>query len=109
MLTFPFSFFFLLSFSNLLFCGQMSVPGLYDTCSLYRAVPGKSIDDFEPYLANNKQTGRVRGVPDNNLLRSFVADKEKASNVAKIKVVVCCFYFILFFPRVSSPTKYFSL
>ena len=76
----------------------MSVPRLYDSPSLYQAVPGKSTDDFEPYLANNKQTDRIRGVPDNNLLRSFVADKEKASNVAKIKVVVCCFYFIFLLP-----------
>ncbi|GFZ04156.1 ATP binding microtubule motor family protein [Actinidia rufa] len=67
---------------------ETSVPRLYDSPSLCQAVPGKSTDDFEPFLANNKQTDRIRGVPDNNLLRSFVADKEKASNVAKIKVVV---------------------
>ena len=69
----------------------MSVPGLYDTSSLYRSVRGRSFDDSDPYLANNKQTGRVRPVPDNNLLKSYAADKEKAGNVAKIKVVVCFF------------------
>ncbi|KAG5537691.1 hypothetical protein RHGRI_024969 [Rhododendron griersonianum] len=67
---------------------EMSVPALYDAPSLYRSVPGRSLDDSDTYLANNKQIGRARGVPDNNLLKSFVADKEKASNVAKIKVVV---------------------
>jgi len=67
---------------------EMSVPALYDAPSLYRPVPGRSFDDSDAYLANNKQTGRVRGVPDNNLMKSFVADKDKASNVAKIKVVV---------------------
>ncbi|PSR96860.1 Kinesin-like protein [Actinidia chinensis var. chinensis] len=67
---------------------EVSVPGLYDTSSLYRSVRGSSFDDSDPYLANNKQTGRVRPVPDNNLLKSFASDKEKAGNVAKIKVVV---------------------
>ncbi|XP_057466217.1 kinesin-like protein KIN-13B [Actinidia eriantha] len=67
---------------------EVSVPGLYDAPSLYRSVRGRSFDDSDPYLANNKQTGRVRPVPDNNLLKSFAADKEKAGNAAKIKVVV---------------------
>ncbi|GFZ11796.1 ATP binding microtubule motor family protein [Actinidia rufa] len=67
---------------------EVLVPGLYDTSSLYRSVQGSSFDDSDPYLANNKQTGRVRPVPDNNLLKSFASDKEKAGNVAKIKVVV---------------------
>ncbi len=70
----------------------MSMPALYDAPSLYRPVPGRSFDDSDAYLANNKQTGRVRGVPDNNLMKSFAADKDKASNVAKIKVVVCLFW-----------------
>ncbi|KAI7987741.1 Kinesin-like protein KIN-13B [Camellia lanceoleosa] len=58
------------------------VPGLYNGSSL------KSFDDSEPYITNNKLTNGARGVPENNLLRSFCADKEKATNVAKIKVVV---------------------
>ncbi|KAI7981000.1 Kinesin-like protein KIN-13B [Camellia lanceoleosa] len=57
------------------------VPGLYNGSSL------KSFDDSEPYITNNKLTNGAR-VPENNLLRSFCADKEKATNVAKIKVVV---------------------
>ncbi|KAL7191323.1 hypothetical protein ACSBR2_023404 [Camellia fascicularis] len=67
---------------------EVAVPGLYDAPFPYRSVRGRSFDDTEPYLANNKQTGRVRAVPDNNLLKSFAAEKDKASNVAKIKVVV---------------------
>lgn len=70
----------------------MSVPGLYDAPSPYRSVRGRSFDDSETYLANNKQTGRVRAAaPESNILKSFAADKDKASNVAKIKVVVCFF------------------
>ncbi|PON88463.1 Kinesin-like protein [Trema orientale] len=67
---------------------EMPVSGLYDGNSLYHPVRGRSFDDSEPYISNNKQTGRARGLPDNNLLKSFAADKEKASAVAKIKVVV---------------------
>lgn len=69
---------------------EMPVPGLYDGSSLFNPVRGRSFDDSEPYIANNKQTGRARGLPENNLLKSFAADKEKAnaSSVAKIKVVV---------------------
>lgn len=85
---------FFIGWCFLVICGQMSVPALYDAPSLYRSVPGRSLDDSDTYLANNKQIGRARGVPDNNLLKSFVADKEKASNVAKIKVVVCFFWFL---------------
>lgn len=68
----------------------MPVSGLYDVTSMYQPVRGRSFDDSEPF----KQTGRARGLPENNLLKSFAADKEKASSVAKIKVVVCyyCFY-----------------
>ncbi|XP_030970859.1 kinesin-like protein KIN-13B isoform X1 [Quercus lobata] len=66
---------------------EMPVSGLYDGASLYRPVRGRSFDDSEPYI-NNKQTGRTRGLPENNLLKSFAADKEKSSSVAKIKVVV---------------------
>ncbi|KAM7475970.1 hypothetical protein LguiB_023213 [Lonicera macranthoides] len=67
---------------------EMPVPGLYDASSMYHSVRGRSFDDSEPFYGNNKQTGRARGLPDNNLLKSFAPDKEKASNVAKIKVVV---------------------
>lgn len=69
---------------------EMPVPGLYDGSSLFNPVRGRSFDDSEPHIANNKQTGRARVLPENNLLKSFAADKEKAnaSSVAKIKVVV---------------------
>ncbi|PQM35184.1 kinesin-like protein KIN-13B isoform X2 [Prunus yedoensis var. nudiflora] len=65
---------------------DMQVTGLYDGASLYYPSRGRSFDDSEPYISS-KQTERAR-VPDNNLLKSFAADKEKASSVAKIKVVV---------------------
>ncbi|KAL3610622.1 hypothetical protein D5086_001642 [Populus alba] len=67
---------------------ELQVPGLYDGSSLFHPVRGRSFDDSYPYISNNKQTGRAPGLPDNNLLKSFVADKEKTSSVAKIKVVV---------------------
>lgn len=66
---------------------EVSVPSLYDRSSLHHP-RGKSFDDSEPYLYTNKFTNRSRGLPDNNLLKSFAADKDKANNVAKIKVVV---------------------
>ncbi|KAJ9179168.1 hypothetical protein P3X46_010987 [Hevea brasiliensis] len=67
---------------------EMPVPGLYDSSSLFHPVRGRSFDDSEPYISTNKQTGRAPVLPDNNLLKSFAADKEKGSSVAKIKVVV---------------------
>lgn len=66
----------------------MPVSTLYDATSLYNPVRGRSFDDSEPFLLNNKQTGRARGLPENNLFKSFTVDKEKANSVAKIKVVV---------------------
>ncbi|XP_021662799.2 kinesin-like protein KIN-13B isoform X2 [Hevea brasiliensis] len=67
---------------------EMPVPGLYDSSSLFHPVRGRSFDDSEPYISTNNQTGRAPVLPDNNLLKSFAADKEKNSSVAKIKVVV---------------------
>ncbi|KAI3712031.1 hypothetical protein L1987_70580 [Smallanthus sonchifolius] len=73
-------------------------PGLLDLHSfdteLISKVPmtgtygGRSFDDAETYFGNNKQAGKARGLPDNNILKSFAPEKEKTSNVAKIKVVV---------------------
>ncbi|KAB1218570.1 Kinesin-13A [Morella rubra] len=67
---------------------EMPVSGMYDGASMRHPVRGRSFDDSEPFISNNKQTGRPCGLPDNNLLKSFAADKEKSSSVAKIKVVV---------------------
>lgn len=67
---------------------EMPVAGLYDAPSMHHFARAKSFDDSEQFLANNKQTGRVRGLPESNVSKSFAVDKEKASNVAKIKVVV---------------------
>lgn len=47
---------------------------------------GGGFDEFEP---SNKLGQRSRGLPESHVLRSFSTDKERANNVAKIKVVVC--------------------
>lgn len=61
------------------------VPSLYDGSQLHQTL---HFDDSEPYLSTNKLTNRPRGLPENNLLKSFSGDKERANSVAKIKVVV---------------------
>ena len=66
----------------------MPVTSLYNG---HQTVRGKSFDDSESFLSTNKLTSRMRGLNENNLLKSFSADKERANNVAKIKVVVCLF------------------
>ncbi|XP_030541783.2 kinesin-like protein KIN-13B [Rhodamnia argentea] len=59
---------------------------LYDEYpSLHQPVHGGSFV-FEPHVSSDKLNDHV--LPENNLLRSFVADKERVNNVAKIKVVV---------------------
>jgi kinesin family protein 2/24 len=70
----------------------MPVSVLFDSASMYHPVRGRSFDDSEPYISNNKQTDRTRGLPVSNLLKSFAENKEKFSSVAKIKVVVCSFF-----------------
>ncbi|KAI4347130.1 hypothetical protein L6164_007973 [Bauhinia variegata] len=50
-------------------------------------VRGRSFDDSEQFLST-KLGSKSRGLPDNNLLKSLSTEKEKANNVAKIKVVV---------------------
>ncbi|KAK4428093.1 Kinesin-like protein KIN-13B [Sesamum alatum] len=67
---------------------EMSVPGLYDGPSMNHFSRGRSFDDSDPYFGNNKQAGRSRGLPESNVLKSLAAENVKASNVAKIKVVV---------------------
>ncbi|XP_057969126.1 kinesin-like protein KIN-13B [Malania oleifera] len=67
---------------------EMPVSGAYRVLSFHQPGRGKSFDDSDPHLFTNKLTNKARGLPENILLKSFSADKEKASNVAKIKVVV---------------------
>ncbi|KAK9148884.1 hypothetical protein Scep_007641 [Stephania cephalantha] len=62
------------------------VPAPYDGTSFYPTARGRSFDDSEQFLTN-KANVRSRGLPDNNLLKSFSTDKDKSA-VAKIKVVV---------------------
>ncbi|XP_057772778.1 LOW QUALITY PROTEIN: kinesin-like protein KIN-13B [Salvia miltiorrhiza] len=66
---------------------EMSVPSLYDAHPMNNFSRGRSFDDSDPYFGINKQT-KARGLPDTNVLKSIAADNVKASNVAKIKVVV---------------------
>ncbi|KAL3631890.1 Kinesin-like protein KIN-13B [Castilleja foliolosa] len=67
---------------------EVSVTGPYDRPSMNHFSRGRSFDDSDPYFGNNKQVGRARGLPESNVLKSIAADNVKASNVAKIKVVV---------------------
>lgn len=67
---------------------EMSAPALYDGIATFGFARGKSFDDSDPSFNGNKQVGKARAVPENNLLKSFSADKEKSGSVAKIKVVV---------------------
>ncbi|KAL5572672.1 hypothetical protein UlMin_022269 [Ulmus minor] len=66
---------------------EMPVTGPYDEYRRHQP-RGKSFDDSEPFFSTNKLAGKSRGFAENNLFKSFAADKERANNVAKIKVVV---------------------
>lgn len=83
----------------------MSVPSLYDAPPMNNFSRGRSFDDSDPYFGINKQTGKARGLPDTNVLKSIAADNVKASNVAKIKVVVCIFCFSSSCSTPNSSTK----
>nr|GMD78791.1 kinesin-like protein KIN-13B [Ipomoea batatas] len=63
------------------------VPSNYNGFALKQPLVARSFDNSDPYISTNKLGNGGRGLADNNLLKSFSADKEKA-NVAKIKVVV---------------------
>jgi len=54
-----------------------------------RTVRGQSFDDYESILPGNKRVQRSRGLPESNFLKSVPTEKERANNVAKIKVAVC--------------------
>lgn len=74
----------------LLLLYHLQVPSNYNGFALKQPLVARSFDDSDPYISTNKLGNGGRGLADNNLLKSFSADKEKA-NVAKIKVVVCLF------------------
>lgn len=57
-------------------------------------VPTKCFDDPQLHLFA-KPTNDPLGMPENNLQKSFSAEKDRTSNVAKIKVVVFLFFFFL--------------
>ncbi|KAL1804795.1 hypothetical protein ACET3Z_027863 [Daucus carota] len=69
-------------------------PGLFDLSSfdtelLSEALPvlGKGFDESQLHLIV-KPANDSRGMPENSLQKSFSAEKDRTSNVAKIKVVV---------------------
>ncbi|KAL1810865.1 hypothetical protein ACET3Z_020930 [Daucus carota] len=67
---------------------EIPIPAMVDAPAMYRSSHGQSSDKSEPYYGASKLNIKDRGFPENNAFKSFVPDKEKASNVAKIKVVV---------------------
>lgn len=67
----------------------MPIPAMVDAPTMYPSSQGHSFNNSGPYYGANKLSGKARGLPENSALKPFVPDKEKASNVAKIKVVVC--------------------
>ncbi|GKE18344.1 hypothetical protein Tco_1425921 [Tanacetum coccineum] len=68
---------------------EMTITSSHYGVPVYSNAQGRSFDDAKPYFGNSKQTSKARGFPDNNLMKSFAPKKEKASSIAKIKVVVC--------------------
>ncbi|KAL3532441.1 hypothetical protein ACH5RR_005962 [Cinchona calisaya] len=62
-------------------------PSQNDGSLLNQPIYGRSFDDSEPCVSA-KLSRNARGLTDNDLLKSFSGDREKANNVAKIKVVV---------------------
>ncbi|RDX63308.1 Kinesin-like protein KIN-13B, partial [Mucuna pruriens] len=67
------------------------LPEMYGVHNEYltnHTVRDQSFDDSESILFGNKLVQRSRGLPENHLLRCVSTEKERANNVAKIKVVV---------------------
>ncbi|XP_027358124.1 kinesin-like protein KIN-13B isoform X1 [Abrus precatorius] len=64
------------------------LPEMYDVQNEYLSSRGQSFDESDSILTGNKFAQRSRGLPESHLLRSVTTDKERANNVAKIKVVV---------------------
>ncbi|ESW24822.1 hypothetical protein PHAVU_004G163200 [Phaseolus vulgaris] len=67
------------------------LPEMYGDHNEYftnHTVRGQSYDGYESILSGNKHVQRTRGLPENNFLKSVPTEKERANNVAKIKVAV---------------------
>ncbi|KAM0944435.1 putative plus-end-directed kinesin ATPase [Dioscorea sansibarensis] len=62
--------------------------GMYESAS-HLGGHGRSFDALDRSFSLKQPTGKGRTLPENNLLRSFSVDREKAGSAAKIKVVVC--------------------
>lgn len=68
---------------------QMPVPKIYDGNSFYNSNCGRSIKDSKANFPMSKQMNKCHALPENNLLKGLLTDKEKSAAAAKIKVVVC--------------------
>lgn len=63
--------------------------GVHNEYLMNHTVRGQSSDDYESIISDNKLVQRSRGLPESHVLKNVsTADKERANNVAKIKVVV---------------------
>ncbi|KAK8698463.1 hypothetical protein V6N13_114580 [Hibiscus sabdariffa] len=63
-------------------------PGLLDLHSFDTELLPEASNIYEPFRSTDKLLNRSRGMAENNVLKSISVDKERANNVAKIKVVV---------------------
>lgn len=68
----------------------MQVHNINIGSTVNQPIRGRGFDEPQLHISA-KPTYSSRGMPDNNPQKNFSADKERASNVAKIKVVVCLF------------------
>lgn len=67
---------------------QIAAPSLLEKTGFQHHMRVKSYDDFGQYSSSDKLVNKSRGPTENSLTKSIASDKEKANNVAKIKVVV---------------------
>ncbi|KAM0944437.1 putative plus-end-directed kinesin ATPase [Dioscorea sansibarensis] len=68
---------------------ELPVPSMFESASQFGyGGRGRSFDDSDTSFALKQPMGKGRALQENNLLKSFSADKEKSGSVAKIKVVV---------------------
>ncbi|RYR48710.1 hypothetical protein Ahy_A07g034769 [Arachis hypogaea] len=60
-------------------------------CLNYGNIQGLNLfdDSAEDILGGSRLGNKFRGLSKNQILRSSSSDKERANNVAKIKVVIC--------------------
>jgi kinesin family member 2/24 len=72
---------------------QFQVPAMYDGAQKFGYAHGGGFDDPDMSYAANQQMSNSTVFAESNYLKAF-PEKERAAPVAKIKVVVCFFYFL---------------